>query len=397
MLMDVHNKLADIYALLKDVEPDVYRIGLLGGGTGPLLFCLHYAAYRQDTASFDQAMQQVEHYLENIEVDACSYTFCDGLAGFGWFIEYIVQQGWLDVDTNEILAGIDDFLHQAMIASARADNYDFLHGAVGVGIYFMSRSASEPTVRKYVADLIHVLHTKAVVEDSQCMKWPPVEFSTGDIKQNEFDLGLSHGIPSILSFLTKAYQRGICEELSLRMVEQTTNYVLKQRLSTENHYSCFPNSVKEEIDSSRLAWCYGDPGICCALWQAAGVLKKEEIRRVVKEVMIHAAARRHSEETHIVDAGLCHGTAGVAHVFRRFYDWTGEPALYEAAEHWYRRTIEMATFSDGLAGYKTFSPPAPGGWLSSANLLEGIAGIGLSLLYPVSNAEPAWEEALLIR
>ena len=58
----------------------------------------------------------------------------------------------------------------------------------------------------------------------------------------------------------------------------------------------------------------------------------------------------------------------------------------------------MATFEDGLAGYKTYmsTDPQHGEWHSVPGLLEGVSGIGLSLIAAVAEFEPVWDEALLL-
>jgi hypothetical protein len=56
----------------------------------------------------------------------------------------------------------------------------------------------------------------------------------------------------------------------------------------------------------------------------------------------------------------------------------------------------MATFADGLAGYKTWRAPEYGGWINEDGLVEGISGIGLALLTYYYEIEPTWDECLLL-
>ena len=65
------------------------------------------------------------------------------------------------------------------------------------------------------------------------------------------------------------------------------------------------------------------------------------------------------------------------------------------AAYWIGRTLSMAKFEDGLAGYKTWQG-AERGFRNEYGLLEGIAGIRLVLLAYLSDEEPTWDECLLL-
>jgi hypothetical protein len=76
------------------------------------------------------------------------------------------------------------------------------------------------------------------------------------------------------------------------------------------------------------------------------------------------------------DASLCHGAAGNAHLFHRWYALTGEPVFAEAARTWYAHALGM---------------PPP----ESMAFLEGAAGIALALVAATTEIEPAWDRVLL--
>jgi lantibiotic modifying enzyme len=92
------------------------------------------------------------------------------------------------------------------------------------------------------------------------------------------------------------------------------------------------------------------------------------------------AAARPPDQAGVSDPGLCHGSAGLAHLFNRMYQVTAEPALAEAARFWGERTLELCA---------TAAPDHPG-------LLEGTAGIALALEALGTTAEPVWDQMLLI-
>jgi len=145
-----------------------------------------------------------------------------------------------------------------------------------------------------------------------------------------------------------------------------------------------------------LGWCYGDLGIAMALWQAGIALRNEIWKNKALEVLLFAAEKRRDLRKNFVnDAGLCHGSAGIGHVFYRVWWNTKIPEFKNAANYWFEQTIKMSIFADGLAGYKMWYGEEKG-WANSYGLLEGIAGIGLALLMYYYEVEPTWDECLLL-
>jgi hypothetical protein len=93
---------------------------------------------------------------------------------------------------------------------------------------------------------------------------------------------------------------------------------------------------------------------------------------------------------------MCHGTAGIGHIFYRMWWNTQLPQFKEAADYWFGQTLKMGKFTDGLAGYKAWHTEEYGGWVNEYGLLIGISGIGLALLSYYFGVEPAWDECLLL-
>jgi len=97
--------------------------------------------------------------------------------------------------------------------------------------------------------------------------------------------------------------------------------------------------------------------------------------------MGHAMAARPVETSGVRDAGICHGAAGVAHIFNRMYQATGDEVLGDAARGWIERLLAMADPMDG--------------GVRDASVLMGTTGVGLVLLAATTEVEPAWDRAIL--
>ncbi len=99
------------------------------------------------------------------------------------------------------------------------------------------------------------------------------------------------------------------------------------------------------------------------------------------------------ERTGLRSAFLCHGTVGLAHIFNRLFQATGQSFFHDAAVAYYRRTLELLDAPGAMEGALR---PGPNQIIDGPGLLRGGAGIGLALLAAITPVEPAWDRALLL-
>ena len=107
--------------------------------------------------------------------------------------------------------------------------------------------------------------------------------------------------------------------------------------------------------------------------------------------------RRGAETREIGDGGLCHGAAGLGHLFNRMYQATGETMFLREAHASFELLLEMRRPGDGVAGYSALFPrdKTGDGWEDNASLLTGAAGIALAFLAAATDIEPAWDRLLM--
>lgn len=371
------------------------RIDLMGGKTGIALFLFYYAKYSKQEKYYDYGMELLNEIFDNINEGSIFHTFAGGLAGVGWTIEHLVKAGFIDADSNDLLGDLDPFLKKMMIAEIEKKNYDYLHGAVGIGLYFLSRTGNKKA-NDYLAELVDWLDKISIKDKDEGLKWKSV--LNRDENLEGFNLSLSHGISSIIVLLSKMFKKGINKDKVSTLMEGAIRFLLQQSLDTKKYLSFFPSWVAADHPParSRLAWCYGDLGNTIAIWQAARSMGNKMWEETAKNVIVHSTRRRDIKENMVLDAGLCHGGAGIAHIFNRMYHYTEIEDCKEAAIYWFDQTLKLATHDDGFAGYKVWRTEEYGGWLNEPGLLEGIAGIGLALLSLVSDVEPQWDRVLLM-
>ncbi|HTH82121.1 MAG TPA: glycosyltransferase family 92 protein, partial [Mucilaginibacter sp.] len=78
----------------------------LNGKAGIILFLFHYSSLVQQHQYNELALELLDNVTEQITENSPT-NISDGLAGYGIAIEHLVAQGFIEIDTNELLEDID--------------------------------------------------------------------------------------------------------------------------------------------------------------------------------------------------------------------------------------------------------------------------------------------------
>ncbi len=111
-------------------------IGLLTGQTGIVIVLANYARqynmpWIEDVADF--FMKNITRKIN----DLGGYGFSSGVSGIGWGIEYLIQNGFMEGDSDEILADID---RKIMRLNVRyVENTSLENGTLGLWHYIRAR------------------------------------------------------------------------------------------------------------------------------------------------------------------------------------------------------------------------------------------------------------------
>jgi len=205
----------------------------------------------------------------------------------------------------------------------------------------------------------------------------------------------------VIGFLTSAIATGVDHVHCHELLTGAVHWLLDHRLPTPSAsmfsrwYFDGPGRIP-----ARAAWCSGDPGIAAILLHAARVTGNRTWEREALAIAHLAAARPPDDESaRIFDAGLCHGTAGLLHIFNRLYQATRNATFRDASRVWIERTLAMRTANTGIAGFTALVSEAwnrPKHPRDEVGVLSGAAGIGLALLAATTPVTPAWDRMLLL-
>jgi lantibiotic modifying enzyme len=210
-----------------------------------------------------------------------------------------------------------------------------------------------------------------------------------------YNLGMAHGMGSIIGFLLKLieYQKyGIfAKELLLKII-----LFYKNNTNPSTYRSVFAPWISPDSDSkieSSLAWCYGDLGISLVLYKAGVLLNDIELTNLALNSLVKSGYRKDKTFDNINDACFCHGTSGICHIYNRMYQQTNLTVFKDLAIYWLEETLKMGQKAGQFAGFQFIHTEND---ILNFSLLNGLSGVGLSLLSIIDSTEPKWDECIML-
>lgn len=395
---------------------------LLERGYDEALLYGYLAVARNDVEWANRATASLNQAIERVTQGSVYLGLFGGVTGLGWTVEHLSRRFCEITATEEDEEENDESLEHADEAGEEDLNadidamvlrnvprmtllspYDLISGLVGFGTYFVERLPKETAVQgiKAVFDQLDTLAERAdggITWHSGPELLP--DWQRAQCANGYYNLGVAHGIPGIIHFLSAVSAMDIVEpERSHTLLDGAMKWLLAQARppGSASRFSSWVVPGEEPTDC-RMAWCYGDLGILSVLFQVARRAGRSDWLQFANELLDHCLAWP-LDKAGIGDAPLCHGAAGVAHIFNRIYQEEGDRRCMDAALLWYERTLAMRNPGTGVGGYSSLTRPDPDGsivWEPSPAFLDGAIGVALAFLAAVTPVEPEWDRMLLL-
>ena len=286
---------------------------------------------------------------------------------------------------------------------ARMRCYDVSFGLTGLGRLFLTEPVRRPLLDRVLSYLVRLTEPVTPGVRSVPGWWTPdpaVLASPLDTPRGHLNPGLAHGVAGPLALLALARLAGAEVKGQAEAAARIAEWLLARR--GHDRYGPFWPAVipleHEESGSvaglppSRVAWCYGAPGIARALQLAARAFGEPGWEHAALSTL-GAALVRPWAATGIRDASLCHGSAGVLHIVRLVDRDASSPGLLGADEAVDQLSEHVRLFADAGSRFGVLTTP-----VGAAGLLEGAAGVVLA-----ARGGPAapptslgWDSALLL-
>ena len=316
------------------------------------------------------AGQLLVHAIETAPTarDAPSSLF-GGLARVGWALAHLADGD----DADAAGAAIDALLVHS--SAPEAQHFDLITGVAGLGLLASERGARSAQLAAVVVDRLEASAQPrcggAAWHTPAC--WVP-NHQRADAPDGYWNLGVAHGTPGVIAALANLVMAGLETTRAGALLDRAVAFLLAAEPPRADRFADWhPRPPRR---GRRVAWCYGDLGVAIALLVAARARRRTDWESEAID-LARAVAARTGDDAAIVDPGLCHGSAGAAHLFGRLWAATGEPVFRAAALRWIDDTVARCAAS-----------PRDGA------LLYGSPGIALALGAAISDGEPVWDRVL---
>jgi lantibiotic biosynthesis protein len=374
----------------------------LAGGSAGLALLYSYCGQAEPGDDDEQiAVECLSRAIEAVGAMDLGPSLYGGFTGVAWVIQHL-RDRLFEADDEDPNCAIDEALLNYLSRSPWEDDYDLIVGLAGIGVYALERlpSVSAVTCLEKIVERLDETAERSI-DGLTWLTRPDLlpEHQRAVFLNGYYNLGLAHGVPGIIALLGQVCAAGVAIEKARPLLDGAVAWLLQQRLGNGAE-SCFPPWVGPDVerDDCRLAWCYGDGGVSAALLLAARCVNEADWEREAIEIARRAATRK-PESADVKDAGLCHGAAGLGHIFNRLFQATGEEDFRDAARFWFEHTLDFRRAGEGLGGFLAYHITADSdelSWEAEPGVLEGAAGIGLALLAASTPIEPAWDRMLLL-
>jgi lantibiotic biosynthesis protein len=361
------------------------RIGALDGLSGIALLYSYLAKVTNDDVYHKKLLHVIDRVNTLISKNEYDATFCSGIAGYGWVLLKIKDEH-IEID-DDYFTAIDLILIEALDNDSINDYYDFLHGAMGIALYFIEKynfkkeKNIELLLIKFTNELLNKINSQTELLFSN--------YSENTEKKLLY-FGLAHGISGYLNFIIylKKTLQNLVPDIDQSLIS-IINFIKKFKSYDNESKQFYPAQVDIEnnnIINSRLGWCQGDLGMGNAIYNTGIYLNNAEIIAEGVE-LINNTKKISFINSKVKDFAICHGSSGIILQYYLDYKKTAQNNSL-IIDTWYK---ELKDQTNNFVDFKSFFIDE---YVNETNVLNGSAGFALVILSIENQIELDWINCL---
>lgn len=385
----------------KDNWTSLYSLEM--GSAGNAIFLGYMGKVLKEEQYTHASVELIEHTIEQVSENPHNqFSLFAGVTGVAWAIRHLCNIDVLSQEDLDVLEDIDPYITKSLSSLETQGMNSLMYGVVGHGVYFLEKLHNgDQHALQELHSIVDILERMAH-QDEQGIYWRNETPEDGiDVLAN---IGLAHGIPSIISFLAKVYKLNIQPVKVKSMLEASIQWLLhKERV--DSHTSLYPSFIYIPEDpkaNSRLAWCYGDLSVAISLLHAFDALGERRYYEEATKLSIFSTQRgiekarvKFDKTSGLIDTMFCHGTSGVSYLFQQVNRQINQSSVQDTAKNWMYQTLTNKHLGQGnLNDFYTYDNPSKK-WEKQTGILQGITGVGLVLLSWISKEPLYWDRIFL--
>lgn len=134
-----------------------YSNNLLGDKSGVALFLF----YTYNLTERDEYNNKAYDLLEDvIQIQEAHEIIPTSVSKYGWLMYHLNKLNFIEANVDEYFENINQELFKFMQSSLQKDNYDFLHGSLGIALYFLANE--NQTNKQYLGEFVKDFHKLGV-------------------------------------------------------------------------------------------------------------------------------------------------------------------------------------------------------------------------------------------
>jgi hypothetical protein len=228
--------------------------GLYRGRTGVCICHFLLSRLTGDQIYLEKAREILNTISDNIAATQ-ELNFSDGLAGIGWGVEWLVQNNYVESNTDEVLEDIDNELYKSVVY-AKSPDISLSNGTIGKIMYFYKRLlARNPNPSRYR----NICHQECIVILTDELNDFMLNDNSGLLNKSPGRQLFHHQIKAIaetLMLLPKLYKLKINFEVVQRLI-CTIIYFIEDFCKEE----CYISNIEPGSFTPYLIYSYHQAGL----------------------------------------------------------------------------------------------------------------------------------------
>lgn len=350
----------------------IENLGLMYGKMGICIYFFHLAKSSSNPIYESYAEELLDEIFEEISTST-PLDFENGLAGIGWGIEYLAQNGFVEADTDEVLEEFDNRLFKELIYNTPRE-LSLLKGLTGLGAYFLKRIQNPASNDEKIPHLTNkqlLIHIIDILDDlsknTASLIQEPGSFSassnngsdkvlTGSKKQL-FDLVWDY--PVLIHFLVELHEQNI--------FNYKTGLILERFLRPLTKKENWP-----ELHSNRLLLL-----LAIEKWKNSKLIQTtgENHKAILNETdKVNPIITRDSIKAELANdnVSMRYGTSGISWLYKQLYALNHDEIYKEEAQYWQHLSFTIEEVDTAYAGFAFENEEKAFG------VLEGLAGLAFN-------------------